>query len=57
MLTSEERLRALFGNLRNHPWDIYSDFKISREDAEVLLNATKEMQQELLRVQAAKVSP
>lgn len=57
MLTSEERLRALFGNLRNHPWDIYPDFKISKEDAEVLLNATKEMQQELLRVQAVKMSP
>lgn len=56
MLTEKERLRALFGNLRNHPWDIYPQFKIEKEDAEALLNATKEMQAELLRVRVAEVS-
>ena len=56
MLTKEERLRALFGNLKNHSWDVYPQFKIEREDAEVLLNATKELQEELLRVRVAEVS-
>lgn len=56
MLTEKERLRALFGNLKNHPWDIYPTFKISQEDAEVLLNATKEMQSELFTVRATEMS-
>ena len=51
MLTDEERLRALFGNLKNWSWDVSPQFKIEKEDAEVLLNATKEMRQKLLRVQ------
>ncbi|SFU57049.1 hypothetical protein [Butyrivibrio sp. INlla21] len=55
MLTERERLRALFGNIKNHPWDVIPQFKLEKEDAEVLLNATKEMQSELLRVQAAEV--
>lgn len=55
MLTKEERLRALFGNLKNHSWDVYPQFKIEKEDAEVLLNATKELQEELLRVRVAEV--
>lgn len=50
-MTKEERLRALFGNLKNHPWDIYPQFKIEKEDAEVLLSATEKLRQELFRVQ------
>ena len=55
MLTDEERLRALFGNLKNWSWDVSPQFKIEKEDAEVLLNATKEMRQKLLRVQAEEL--
>ena len=55
MLTREERLRALFGNLKNYSWDVYPQFKLEKEDAEVLLDATKELQQELLRVRTDKM--
>lgn len=55
MLTKEERLRALFGNLKNWSWDVEPQFRIEKEDAEVLLDATKELQQELLRVRTAEV--
>ena len=55
MITNEERLRAFFGNLKNWSWDVSPQFKIEKEDAEVLLNATKELQQELLRVRTAEV--
>lgn len=55
MLTSDERLRALFGNLKNHSWDVHPQFKLEREDAEVLLNATKEMRAELLKVQTTEM--
>ena len=51
MLTEKERLRALFGNLKNHPWDVYPTFKISEEDAEVLLKATEELRTNLFSVQ------
>lgn len=56
MLTKEERLRALFGNLKNWSWDVEPQFRIEKEDAEVLLDATKELRQELLRVRTAEVS-
>lgn len=56
MLTNEERLRALFGNLKNWSWEVSPQFRIEKEDAEVLLNATKELQEELLRVRVAEVS-
>ena len=55
MLTREERLRALLGNLKNYSWDVYPQFKLEKEDAEVLLDATKELQQELLRVRTDKM--
>lgn len=55
MLTEKERLRALFGNLKNHSWDVYPQFRLEKEDAEVLLNATEKMRQELFRVQATEV--
>ena len=54
-MSDEERLRALFGNLKNWSWDVNPQFKIEKEDAEVLLNATKELQQELLNVRATEV--
>ena len=50
MLTEKERLRALFGNLKNHPWDVYPTFKISEEDAKVLMNATEELRTALFSV-------
>ncbi len=56
MLTKEERLRALLGNLKNWSWDVYPQFKIEKEDAEVLLDATKEMQAELFRVRTTEMS-
>ena len=56
MLTAEERLRALFGNLKNHSWDVYPQFKLEKEDAEVLLNATEELRSELFGVQTTEVS-
>lgn len=56
MLTAEERLRALLGNLKNWSWDVYPQFKIEKEDAEVLLNATEELRSELFGVQTTEVS-
>lgn len=35
-MTTIERVRALIGNLKHHPWDIYPTFKIEKEDAEAL---------------------
>ena len=37
MLTNEERLRALLGNIKNWSWDIYPKFSIDKEDADALL--------------------
>lgn len=36
MLTNEERIRAMLGNLKNWPWDLYPVFKIEKEDAAAL---------------------
>lgn len=52
MLTKRERLRALFGNINNHPWDVIPQFKLEKEDADVLLEATKEIREDLLNVRA-----
>lgn len=52
MLTDRERLRALLGNIKNHPWDVVPQFKLEKEDADVLLEATKEIREDLLRVRA-----
>lgn len=54
-MTDEERLRALFGNLKNWSWDIYPQYKMEKEDAEVLLNATQDLRQKLFRVQTSEV--
>lgn len=54
-MTDEERLRALFGNLKNHVWSVNPQFRIEKEDAEVLLSATKEMQQRLFKMQTSEV--
>lgn len=56
MLTKRERLRALFGNIKNHPWDVIPQFKLEKEDADVLLEATKEIREDLLNVKAEEVS-
>ena len=52
MLTKTERLRALLGNIKNHPWDVIPQFKLEKEDADVLLEVTKEIRKELLNVRA-----
>ena len=36
MLTVQERIRALLGNLKNWSWDIYPQFRIEKEDADAL---------------------
>ena len=54
-MTDEERLRALFNNLKSQVWEVNPQYKIEREDAEVLLNATKEMQEKLFRVRTPEV--
>lgn len=38
MLTKEERLRALLGNIKNWSWDVYPKFSIDKEDAQALLD-------------------
>lgn len=43
MLTTEERIRALLGNLKNWSWDIYPQFKLEKEDAEALQEYIKEV--------------
>lgn len=37
MLTNEERIRALVGNIKNWSWDIYPKFSLDEEDAKALL--------------------
>lgn len=54
-MTNEERLRALFGNLKNWDWTVFQYYKIEKEDAEVLLDATKEMQQRLSELHTPEV--
>lgn len=43
MLTDEERLRALIGNLKNWSWDVCQQFKIEKEDADVLIKYYQNM--------------
>ena len=42
MLTKEERLRALIGNLKNNTCDVFPKFPIEKEDAEVLIEYYRE---------------
>lgn len=45
MLTTEERIRALIGNLKNWDWTIFPQFRLEKEDAAALmeiLNKEKE---------------
>ena len=37
MLTNEERLRALLGNIKNWSWDVYPKFSLTKEDGDALL--------------------
>lgn len=37
MLTNEERVRAILGNIKNWAWDIYPKFTIEKEDAKALI--------------------
>lgn len=37
MLTAEERIRALKCNLKNYDWTVSPQFRLEKEDAEVLL--------------------
>lgn len=39
MLTDEERIRALKGNLKNWDWGINPQYRLEKEDAEALLRA------------------
>lgn len=36
MITEEERVRALLGNLKNWSWDVEPQFRIEREDSNAL---------------------
>lgn len=35
-MTTKERIRALFGNLKNWSWDVNPQFRIEKEDADAL---------------------
>ena len=37
MLSTEERIRALIGNLKNWSWDVIPYYRIEKEDAIALL--------------------
>lgn len=37
MLTMEERIRALIGNLKNWDWTVYPQYRIEKEDSEALI--------------------
>lgn len=43
-MTNKERIRSLIGNLKNHSWDVFPQFRIEQEDAVALqdLEALKE---------------
>lgn len=43
MLTTEERIRALLGNLRNLDWTVFPYFRIEKEDAAALLEFFDEL--------------
>ena len=45
-MTKRERLRAIFGNLKNYSFDVNPTYKIDEQDAEVL----QEMYAEYLRL-------
>ena len=49
MLTNEERIRALFGNLKNWDWTVFPQYRLEKEDAAALmelLNNAKEKNNE-----------
>lgn len=46
MLTREERVRALLGNLKNWSWDVTPQFRIEQEDAEALREYIKSLEEE-----------
>ncbi|MBR4396477.1 MAG: hypothetical protein IKS93_01325 [Methanobrevibacter sp.] len=49
MLTNEERIRALIGNLKNWDWSIFPQYRLEKEDAAALmklLNNAKEKNNE-----------
>lgn len=49
MLTNEERIRALLGNLKNWDWSIFPQYRLEKEDAAALmelLNNAKEKNNE-----------
>lgn len=37
VLTTDERIRALIGNLKNYDWTVYPQYRLEREDAAALL--------------------
>lgn len=43
MLTSEERVRALLGNLKNHDWQVHGPYRIDKEDGAALLEVFRDM--------------
>lgn len=42
MLTTEERIRAIIGNIKNWSWDIYPKFELEKEDATALMEFLKD---------------
>lgn len=43
MLTNEERIRALTGNLKNWDWTVNPQYRIEKEDAQALLKVLEEI--------------
>lgn len=47
MLTTQERIRALLGNIKNWSWDIYPQFKLEKEDGEAVREYIKDLEDKL----------
>ena len=45
MLTNEERIRALMGNLKNWDWTVNPQYRIEKEDGEALAELLKDATQ------------
>lgn len=46
-MTTEERVRALLGNLKNWSWDVFPQFRIEKEEAEALRSHIKDLETKL----------
>ena len=47
MMTRDERVRALLGNIKNWSWDVTPQFRIEKEDGNALREYVSELKDEV----------